>query len=130
MVKRLMNFQCKGTHYETYNAGIYQLWLRKNSSEIDMTYVITYFLVEEEYIMTTLSVTEARANLYKLIDDTSLNHEPVIITGKRGNAVLLAEDDWNAINETLHLLSVPGMRETILAGMQESIDGAATELDW
>ena len=80
--------------------------------------------------MTTLSVTEARANLYKLIDDTSLNHEPVIITGKRSNAVLLAEDDWNAINETLHLLSVPGMRETILAGMQESIDGAATELDW
>ena len=80
--------------------------------------------------MTTLSVTEARANLYKLIDDTSLNHEPVIITGKRGNVVLLAEDDWNAINETLHLLSVPGMRETILAGMQESIDGAATELDW
>ena len=80
--------------------------------------------------MTTLTVTEARANLYKLIDDTSLNHEPVIITGKRGNVVLLAEEDWNAINETLHLLSVPGMRETILAGMQESIDGAATELDW
>ena len=125
-----MNFRFKGTHYETYDAGNYQLWLRKNSSEIDMTYVIAYFLVEEEYIMTTLSVTEARANLYKLIDDTSLNHEPVIITGKRGNAVLLAEDDWNAINETLHLLSVPGMRETILAGMQESIEGAATELDW
>ena len=80
--------------------------------------------------MTTLSFTDARANLYKLIDDTSVSHEPVIITGKRGNAVLLAEDDWNAINETLHLLSVPGMRETILAGMQESIDGAATELDW
>ena len=80
--------------------------------------------------MTTLTVTEARANLYKLIDDTSLNHEPVIITGKRGNVVLLAEDDWNAMNETLHLLSVPGMRETILAGMQESIEGAATELDW
>ena len=80
--------------------------------------------------MTTLNVTEARANLYKLIDDATVNHEPVVITGKRGNAVLLAEDDWNAINETLHLLSVPGMRETILAGMQESIDGAATELDW
>ena len=80
--------------------------------------------------MTTLNVTEARANLYKLIDDTLVNHEPVVITGKRGNAVLLAEDDWNAINETLHLLSVPGMRESILAGMQESIDGAATELDW
>jgi antitoxin YefM len=80
--------------------------------------------------MTTLNVTEARANLYKLIDDATVNHEPVVITGKRGNAVLLAEDDWNAINETLHLLSVPGMRESILEGMQESIDRAATELNW
>ena len=80
--------------------------------------------------MTTLNVTEARANLYKLIDDTTSNHEPVVITGKRGNAVLLSEDDWNAINETLHLLSVPGMRESILEGMQESIDSAATELNW
>ena len=81
-------------------------------------------------MMTTLNVTEARANLYKLIDDTTVSHEPVVITGKRGNAVLLAEDDWNAINETLHLLSVPGMRESILEGMQESIDSAATELNW
>ena len=80
--------------------------------------------------MTTLNATEARANLYKLIDDTLVNHEPVVITGKRGNAVLLAEDDWNAINETLHLLSVPGMRESILEGMQESIDSPATELNW
>jgi antitoxin YefM len=80
--------------------------------------------------MTTLNVTEARANLYKLIDETSVSHEPVVITGKRGNAVLLAEEDWNAINETLHLLSVPGMRESILEGMQESIDTAATELNW
>ena len=80
--------------------------------------------------MTTLNVTEARANLYKLIDDTSVNHEPVVITGKRGNAVLLAEEDWKAINETLHLLSVPGMRESIVEGMQESIDTAATELNW
>ena len=80
--------------------------------------------------MTTLNVTEARANLYKLIDDTTVNHEPVVITGKRGNAVLLAEDDWKAINETLNLLSVPGMRESILEGTQESIDSAATELNW
>ena len=80
--------------------------------------------------MMTLNVTEARANLYKLIDDTTVNHEPVVITGKRGNAVLLAEDDWNAINETLHLLSVPGMRESIVEGMQESIDSASTELNW
>ena len=80
--------------------------------------------------MTTLNVTEARANLYKLIDDTTVSHEPVVITGKRGNAVLLSEDDWNAINETLHLLSVPGMRESILEGMQESTESAETELNW
>ena len=80
--------------------------------------------------MMTLNATEARANLYKLIDNTTVSHEPVVITGKRGNAVLLAEDDWNAINETLHLLSVPGMRESIVEGMQESIDSAATELNW
>ena len=80
--------------------------------------------------MTTLNVTEARANLYKLIDDTTANHEPVVITGKRGNAVLLAEGDWNAITETLHLVSVPGMRGSIITGMQESIVDASIELDW
>ena len=80
--------------------------------------------------MTTVNVTEARANLYKLIDDTSISHEPVVITGKRGNAVLLAEDDWNSINETLHLLSVPGMRESILSGMQEKFEDLSTELEW
>lgn len=67
--------------------------------------------------MTTVNVTEARAKLYKLIDDTSMSHEPVIITGKRGNADLLAEDDWKSINETLHLLSLPGMRESIVSVM-------------
>jgi prevent-host-death family protein len=80
--------------------------------------------------MATLNATEARANLYKLIDDTTANHEPVIITGKRGNAVLLAEEDWNAINETLYLLSVPGMRESIIDGMQETLDDGFSELDW
>ena len=81
-------------------------------------------------VMTTVNVTEARANLYKLIDDASVSHEPVVITGKRGNAVLLAEDDWNAINETLYLISVPGMRESIIEGMQENLDQTSTELEW
>jgi len=80
--------------------------------------------------MTTVNVTEARANLYKLIDDASVSHEPVVITGKRGNAVLLAEDDWTAINETLYLLSVPGMRESIIEGMQENLDETSTDLEW
>ena len=61
----------------------------------------------------SVNVTEAPANLYKLIDDASVSHEPVAITGRRGNAVLLVESDLNAINETLYLLSVPGMRESV-----------------
>ena len=80
--------------------------------------------------MTTVNVTEARANLYKLIDDASVSHEPVVITGKRGNAVLMAESDWNAINETLYLLSVSGMRESVLEGMRENIEDTSTELEW
>ena len=81
-------------------------------------------------MMTTLKVTEARANLYKLIDDAAANHQPVVITGKRNNAVLLAEEDWKAINETLYLLSVPGMRESIVEGMQEELEDCPAELDW
>ncbi len=80
--------------------------------------------------MTTFSATEARAKLYMLIDKVKDAHQPIIITGKRGNAVLLAEEDWNAINETLYLLSVPGMRESIQEGMAASLDECSQELDW
>jgi antitoxin YefM len=80
--------------------------------------------------MTTLNVTEARSKLYNLIDETAETHQPIIITGKRKNAILLAEEDWNAINETLFLLSVPGMRESIREGMTESLDACEKSLDW
>jgi prevent-host-death family protein len=80
--------------------------------------------------MTILNATEARSKLYGLIDETTSSHQPIVITGKRGNAVLVSEDDWNAINETLHLLSVPGMRESILTGMKEPLSECSTELDW
>jgi len=80
--------------------------------------------------MTILNATEARSKLYGLIDETTNSHQPIVITGKRGNAVLISEDDWNAINETLHLLSVPGLRESILNGMKEPISECSTELDW
>ena len=98
-------------------------------SEIDKKYVLTYVSKKGGIVMTTVNVTEARANLYKLIDDASVSHEPVVITGKRGNAVLLSEGDWNAINETLYLLSVPGMRTSIIEGMQENLEEASTELE-
>lgn len=80
--------------------------------------------------MTTLTASEARANLYRLMDEAAQSHRPVLISGKRNNAVLIAEEDWAAIQETLYLLAVPGMRESIKAGMAEPIDTCAAELDW
>ena len=71
--------------------------------------------------MTILNASDARANLYRLIDQTNESHEPVIISGKRNNAILLAEDDWNSIQETLYLTSIPGMRESIVEGMKEPL---------
>jgi len=66
--------------------------------------------------MTTIKGTEARANLYKLLNQAGESHEPIQITGKRSNAVLISEDDWRSIQETLYLLSIPGMRESIRKG--------------
>ena len=80
--------------------------------------------------MTTLSASEARANLYRLMDQAAESHQPIVISGKRSNAVLVSEEDWTAIQETLFLLSVPGMRESIRAGMTEATESCATELDW
>ena len=80
--------------------------------------------------MTVLNATEARSKLYSLIDETANTHQPIVITGKRGNAILISEEDWNAITETLHLLSVPGMRESIKEGMNEPVSECAKELDW
>jgi len=80
--------------------------------------------------MTTLNVTEARANLYNLIDQAAETHQPIVITGKRHNAILLSEEDWSAINETIYLLSVPGMRESIKEGLEQSLDECSRELDW
>lgn len=80
--------------------------------------------------MTILNATEARSKLYTLIDETTETHQPIVITGKRGNAVLVSEEDWNSIAETLHLLSVPGMRESIKEGMKEDLSESSQDLDW
>lgn len=80
--------------------------------------------------MRTLTASEARANLYRLMDQTAESHQPIIIAGKRHDSVLLSAEDWQAIQETLYLLSVPGMRESIKEGMAEPIDPGAKELDW
>ncbi len=80
--------------------------------------------------MTILNATEARSRLYNLIDEAASTHRPIIITGKRSNAVLVSEEDWNAICETMYLLSVPGMRESIKEGFNEDLSECSKELDW
>lgn len=77
-----------------------------------------------------VTASEARANLYRLIDETNESHQPVVISGKRSSAVLVAAQDWEAIQETLYLLSVPGMRESIKKGMAEPLEKSARTVKW
>ncbi len=80
--------------------------------------------------MKTITATKARENLYKLLDETAQSHEPLQITGKRTNAVLISESDWSAIQETLYLLSVPGMRKSIREGLSTEVEDCAKEPAW
>ena len=80
--------------------------------------------------MQTLSASTVRTNLYRLIDEAATSHQPLVITGKRNNAVLVAADDWAAMQETLFLLSVPNMRESIREGLNTPVSELATKLDW
>jgi antitoxin YefM len=80
--------------------------------------------------MTALSATEARKRLYNLVDDVKERHEPIQIVGKRNTAVLVSEEDWRAIQETLHLTSIPGMRESIRRGLKTSVDKCSEEPGW
>jgi antitoxin YefM len=81
-------------------------------------------------LMNTMNASEAREKLYRLLDETAAAHEPVLITGPRSNGVLVGEEDWNAIQETLHLLSVPGMRESIREGLATPVDECEKEPGW
>lgn len=80
--------------------------------------------------MTTLTASKARASLYGLLDEAAESHEPIQITGKRNKAVLVSEGDWNSIQETLYLLSVPGMRESIREGLKAPLSKCAQKLKW
>ncbi len=80
--------------------------------------------------MTTLSATEARKCLYHLVDDVALSHAPIQIVGKRHSAVLISEDDWRAIQETLYLTSIPGMRDSIKMGLKTPVTECSEELAW
>ena len=90
-----------------------------------MAYVMSYACA-----MKTITASEARSNLYKLIDETAVTSEPVQITGKRVDAVLVSMDDWRAIEETLHLVSIPGMRASIRKGLKTPIRECMESLDW
>lgn len=81
-------------------------------------------------MMKSINATNAREKLYTLIDEADLSHEPVQILGKRSNAVLISENDWNSIQETLYLLSIPAMRESILEGIKTPVEECREELDW
>jgi PHD/YefM family antitoxin component YafN of YafNO toxin-antitoxin module len=80
--------------------------------------------------MPAMRAAEARANLYKLLDGVQESRELVLVSGKRASAVLVAEDGWRAIRETLHLLSIPNMGESIHKGLAPSLDGCAERTAW
>jgi len=81
-------------------------------------------------VQTSISVSKARANIFQLIQETNESHNPIIITGKKNDAVLLSLDDWNAIQETLYLTSIPNMRESIIKGLNTKVEDCETELNW
>jgi len=80
--------------------------------------------------MPTLTISQARERLYRLVDEAAATHEPILITGKRTNAVLISEEDWEAIQETLFLLGIPKMRESIRDGLQTPLEECSEELTW
>ncbi|RLD08609.1 MAG: type II toxin-antitoxin system prevent-host-death family antitoxin [Chlamydiae bacterium] len=80
--------------------------------------------------MTCLTATEARTKLYRLLDEVSVSHKPVQITGKRNSAILISDEDWQSIQETLYLTSIPGMRESIIKGINTPVEKCYKELDW
>ena len=80
--------------------------------------------------MTSLTATEARKRLYGLLDDAAQSHEPIQIAGKRNSAVLVSEEDWRAVQETLYLTSIPGMRESIRKGLKVPVAKCSKKVDW
>lgn len=80
--------------------------------------------------MASITATEARTNLHRLIDEVAASHQPLLICGKRNSAVLVSQEDWAAIQETLFLLSVPGMPESIRDGLATCVENCDKALDW
>jgi antitoxin YefM len=98
---------------------------RRQRRSLDVTYEKRTFID-----MNSMNASEARNKLHRLLDETARDHEAVLITGPRSNAVLVGEEDWNSIQETLYLLSVPGMRESIRKGIGTSVEECEKEPGW
>jgi prevent-host-death family protein len=109
----------------TIVATAYSQFPFKICQPLDEANVFTYALA-----MTSFPVTQARSRLYQLLDEAAASHEPIQITGKRANAVLVSEDDWRSIQETLYLVSIPGMRESIRKGMAAPLSKTSTKPGW
>ncbi len=99
---------------------------------LDIGGLISYDIAydKEVLFMTTLTATDARKRLYSLVDEVKESHEPVQIVGKRSSAVLVSEEDWRAIQETLYLTSIPGMRESIQEGLKTPVEECDEKLPW
>ena len=80
--------------------------------------------------MNSITVRDARKTLCKLINETADSHKPILISGEKANAVLISEGDWNAVNETLHLFSIQGMRESIIEGLQTPLEDCDESIEW
>lgn len=80
--------------------------------------------------MTTIRATHARSKLYQLLDEAADSHEPIKITGRRANGVLISEGDWRSIQETLYLIAIPRMRESIRKGMKEPLRKSSARPGW
>ena len=99
--------------------------------QIDTTCVKAYAVTASlEIDVTVLTASAARANLYRLIDQATQSHQPIVIAGKNASAVLVSAQDWADIQETMHLLSVPGMRESIRTAMAEPLSKSSRQLKW
>ncbi len=81
-------------------------------------------------MQTVLTATQARTSLYRLIDETAASHTPVVITGKHNNAVLISQNDWDSIQETLYLSSIPGMRTSIIEGLNTPLSECTDQVEW
>ncbi|CAA6813737.1 MAG: Antitoxin [uncultured Campylobacterales bacterium] len=78
----------------------------------------------------SISISKARENIFKLVEETNSNHTPIMITGKKNDAVLVSLEDWNALQETLYLMSIPNMKESILKGMSTPLDECEENIEW